>query len=265
MDKSPLSEKKDLTHSVILHIPHSSTHIPDSIQGQFLLDAEQLYQEQLKMVDRYTDELFVSKGYPRIVSKVSRLVCDMERFSDDTKEPMALVGMGMIYKKTHDGKQLRRKLDDQEQEYLLQTYHQRNERDVESAVREAISSSGRALIIDCHSFPSVPHQFEADQRFPRPDICIGTDSFHTPDDLLDLLQSYFTGKGYSVAINSPYSGTYVPLPLYQRTKNCLSIMIEVNRSLYMDEATGKKLPRFGRVQNQIVMLLEKMNDFALAT
>lgn len=131
---------------------------------------------------------------------------------------------------------------------------------VESEVSEALRGNDVALIVDCHSFPSVAHPFESDGAIPRPDICIGTDRYHTPDDLLELVQSYFLEKGYSVAINSPYSGTYVPLYYYQRNKKCLSIMIEVNRSLYMDEATGEKLPSFENIQGQIMVLLELMKE-----
>lgn len=47
---------------------------------------------------------------------------------------------------------------------------------------------------------------------------------------------------------------------YQRNKKCLSIMIEVNRSLYMDEATGEKLPSFENIQGQIMVLLELMKE-----
>ena len=254
---------ENIVRSVIFHIPHASTYIPDGIEDQFLLDWESLRLEQLKMTDHYADELFVYSKAPRIVAPVSRLVCDVERFADNDKEPMALVGMGMIYEKTHDGKQLRRELHEYEKAELLHKYHKQNAQNVESEVREALRGNGVALIIDCHSFPSVPHPFESDQAIPRPDICIGTDSYHTPEDLLELVQSYFLEKGYSVAINSPYSGTYVPLYFYQRNKKCLSIMIEVNRSLYMDEATGEKLPNFEHIQRQLMVLLELIKESLL--
>lgn len=248
---------------VILHIPHASTLIPDWVKDRFLLDEEGLEQEQLKMVDLYADELFGHKGYPAIISPVSRLVCDVERFSDDEKEPMALVGMGMMYEKTHDGKQLRRAAYNGDKEELLRRYHRQNELEVESAVTSAIGANGIALIIDCHTFPSVPHPFERDQAYPRPDICIGTDSIHTPADLLQLIKSYFIGLGYSVAINSPYQGTYVPSRLYRRNRSCMSIMIEISRSLYINEATGERLSGFPMLQTRLALLLERVEVFLM--
>ncbi len=67
----------------------------------------------------------------------------------------ALVGMGMIYTKTHDGKQLRRELCEYEKAELLRKYHKQNTQGVESEVSEALRGNDVALIVDCHSFPSV--------------------------------------------------------------------------------------------------------------
>jgi N-formylglutamate amidohydrolase len=70
---------------VILHIPHSSRHVPPKERQSILLDDAELSAELLRMTDAYTDELFpltpVEAG--RVVFPVSRLVCDVERFSSD--------------------------------------------------------------------------------------------------------------------------------------------------------------------------------------
>ena len=72
----------------------------------------------------------------------------------------------------------------------------------------------------------------------RPDFCIGTDAFHTPPGLLRATESAIRSHGYSVGINSPCSGSLVPAATYRRDPNVWSVMIEVNRKLYMDEKTG---------------------------
>jgi N-formylglutamate amidohydrolase len=50
----------------------------------------------------------------------------------------------------------------------------------------------------------------------------------------------------------------VPMKYYQGDKHVTSVMIEVNRKLYMDEATGMKLPSFETVHSFVLSLIRKM-------
>ncbi|MFY9944068.1 MAG: N-formylglutamate amidohydrolase [Desulfobacterales bacterium] len=100
------------------------------------------------------------------------------------------------------------------------------------------------MIIDCHSFPSVPLPYEDDQEPVRPDICIGTDSYHTPRRLVTETAAIFEKAGFRVVLNRPFSGTIVPMKFYRREPAVSSIMIELNRGLYMDEKAGVPLPQF---------------------
>ena len=96
--------------NTILHIPHSSTFIPEDIRSDILLSDKELVAEIQLMTDWHTDELFDQAasylGYS-IKFAVSRLVVDPERFVDDESEGMTEVGMGVIYTKTSSGKPLR--------------------------------------------------------------------------------------------------------------------------------------------------------------
>jgi N-formylglutamate amidohydrolase len=46
--------------------------------------------------------------------------------------------------------------------------------------------------------------------------------------------------GYSVAVDAPFAGALVLLSFYRKDDRVLSVMIEVNRRLYMDEQSGRK-------------------------
>jgi N-formylglutamate amidohydrolase len=47
-------------------------------------------------------------------------------------------------------------------------------------------------------------------------------------------------ESYSVAVDAPFAGALVPLASYRKDRRIWSVMIEVNRRLYMDEHSGLK-------------------------
>jgi N-formylglutamate amidohydrolase len=114
-------------------------------------------------------------------------------------------------------------------------------------VSDVVTELGRCLIIDCHSFPSVALPYELDQRNARADFCIGTDAFHTPAVIRDAIVGAVKEMGYSVAVDAPFAGALVPLAIYQKDHRVWSVMIEVNRRLYMDESSGRKDSAFAQV------------------
>jgi len=103
-------------------------------------------------------------------------------------------------------------------------------------VESAVSRFGRCLVLYCHSFPSVPLPYEQrDLDLSRPDICIATDSFHTNGALTQAFVDSFTEAGWSVAVNDPFSGALVPASRYQIDARVSAVMVEVNRSVYVNE------------------------------
>jgi N-formylglutamate amidohydrolase len=85
----------------------------------------------------------------------------------------------------------------------------------------------------------------------RPDFNIGTDSFHTSKALIEKASEFFAERGYSLGVDWPYAGSIVPMEHYRSNKNVQSIMLEVNRRLYMDEASGDRLPQFESIRGVV--------------
>lgn len=243
----------------ILHIAHDSKYIPSDLREQFILSDEELDKELLLMTDASTRELFNANGEHDlfIAAQVSRLVVDVERFEDDESEIMSQKGMGVIYTKTADQKELRRQLSDNERVTLLKAYYYPHHQRLAKKVEEVIQRFNRCLIIDCHSFPSRPLPCDHNQNLDRPDICIGTDSFHTSDKLTSAFVSTLRDAGYSVKINDPYIGTIVPLQFYELDNRVQSLMVEVNRKLYMDEKSGILKNNFSDIAEEITSLCGK--------
>jgi len=240
---------------MILHIPHASTLIPDEQRSTLLLSDADLERELLCMTDRHTDLLFRHPDAIVVCFPLSRLVVDVERFPDDGEEPMAEKGMGRFYSLTSDGKPLRKPLG-WEEESRRCAWYERHHHALSRAVEKELEASGRALIVDCHSFPDLPLPCDIDQSRPRPEICIGTDPFHTPAWIADFLEKAFMELGYEVERNRPFAGAIVPLKTYRIEPRVWSVMIEINRRLYMDEPTGLRLPRFGFIQRDIATVLD---------
>ena len=225
---------------VVLHIPHASRSIPEEFLPDILLDAAELETELLRMTDAYTEEAAAGDWAAFVLkAPVSRLVVDVERFRDDAAEPMSQVGMGAVYTRTHDGRPLRA-VDPVKREAMLRRLYDLHHAQFAWTVNEMLARVHRCLIIDVHSFPSTPLPYEPEQSPDRPDICIGTDSFHTPPQLADAALGFFAARGWSVRENSPFAGSIVPLPHYGKERRVASVMVEFYRALLMDEATGAR-------------------------
>ena len=239
---------------VVLHIPHNSTLIPASVCDQFTLSDAELDDEVLKMTDHFTKDLFADgvRDSQIVAAPISRLVVDMERFEDDSEEPMSKIGMGVIYTHTHNGEMLRREINQEERENLLNEWYRPHHQLLSYAVEKSVQCYNRCLIIDCHSFPRAALPYENAARINRPELCIGTDEYHTPKELSDSLVLAFEDSGRSVSLNDPFSGSLVPKDYYHNDKRVESVMIEVRRDLYMDEYTGlRKLNKFDVLRQQI--------------
>jgi N-formylglutamate amidohydrolase len=122
-------------------------------------------------------------------------------------------------------------------------------------VNACVQDCGACVVVDCHSFPSRALPYEDDQNPDRPDLCIGTDRFHTPGSLEKCVVEAAKAEGFSVEPNRPFAGALVPLPLYRQSDNVFAVMLELNRGLYMDEATGEKSAAFDGVQKKLERIL----------
>ena len=234
---------------ILIHIPHSSVSIPTCEKRFFVKD--DLSDELLRMTDLYTDELF-DLDADRLVFPVSRLVCDVERFRDDAAEPMAAKGMGLAYTRCSDGTALRY-VSPQKRAAIVRKYYDTHHRLFTEAVNEKLRTCGKSIIIDAHSFSAEPLPYENSSA--RPDFCIGIDPFHTPERLYRICENVLTERGFRVLRNEPFSGTIVPLTHLNKTANVSSIMIEINRGLYMT-SDGKKSAGFEAVRLVIAEVIE---------
>lgn len=203
---------------IILNIPHSSDFIPvNTWNGD-------IQSEVNKWTDWFTDIIFKSRDVDNRIVPVafgfSRFFCDVERLKEN--EPLEEKGQGRFYTNFNG---CTREKDGEayimaEQACLLH----------DTLLSSQISGDDN-LIIDCHSFPS---ELASDV-----DICIGwNNDWSKPSDaLIGQIKGYFEGFNYKVAFNAPYSNSITPDSRYKYH----SLMLEINKRIYMNEKTLKLL------------------------
>jgi N-formylglutamate amidohydrolase len=230
---------------LILHIPHASTSIP--FTDGFIDPLKTAEQIEL-LTDWYSDELFDDGESTRVIADFSRVFCDVERFRDDDRETMSSRGMGVIYTHADDGT-LIRKVNDELRERILREFYEPYHQKLTNEVTLQLEQTGRAKIIDCHSYPDIPLKRDLNQKIPRPDFNIGINNFHTPLEWIEASKYFFKARGYSLGIDWPYSRTIVPFTFLNKNSDVQSIMMEVNRKLYLKPNGIEKNQNFWKTRS----------------
>jgi N-formylglutamate amidohydrolase len=219
---------EQIKDQIILHIPHSKTNIP--IKDGFNLDL--IESETNLLVDHATDRIFDLPNIDKLIFEHNRIFCDVERL-DDNDEPLFQKGRGFYYTHTDNGEVLRELLPDLKTK-IKSDYYNKHHNLLQSITEEKLNKYNSTIIIDCHSFTDEPFKTDMDKTNNRPDICLGVDEYHTPSWLITQLKNGFENHNLSVKINSPYSGTIIPLTYYKKDKRVKGIMIEINRKIYIN-------------------------------
>ncbi len=247
----------DPRSTVVIHVPHASQQIPPEVRAGIVLDDDALDRELDAMTDAYTDVIasrVAAQAGVRpwvFVNRLSRLVVDPERFPDE-REEMNAVGMGAVYTRTSNGDALRDPNEDDADELVAEFFDPYAE-EFSSLIDRRLDEVGAVTIIDLHSFPLEPLRYELHDG-PRPEICLGTDPFHTPADLVDLAREAFSE--FEVGTDSPFSGCYVPLAHHESNPNIHALMVELRRDLYLDESFQLVEPALGPILEALTALVD---------
>jgi N-formylglutamate deformylase len=248
---------------VLLHVPHAGTAIPAWTRPHLVLDDAALAAEIAALTDHHTDVVALDAAERAavrpwaLVNRVSRFVVDPERFPDE-REEMAVAGMAAVYTHGTCGQRIRG--DDLAHcDALLAAFYEPWADAVRAAVDARLAATGRAMIIDVHSYPSAPLPYELHADGSRPAICLGTDRAHTPGWLVEAATSAFAEVG-DVGLDSPFAGTYVPLAHHGVDPRVHSIMIEIRRDMYMTEPAGPPTPGLAQVSRALRALINSVEN-----
>jgi len=114
------------------------------------------------------------------------------------------------------------------------------------------AAHGLVWHVNCHSMKSRGNAMNVDAGAARPDLVISDRRGATAEEgLTARVVDWFTGRGYRVQANDPYQGGDLVRSFGDPARGRSSVQIEINRALYMDEATTEPNAGFPRMQDDL--------------
>lgn len=119
---------------------------------------------------------------------------------------------------------------------------------------------GEAILIDCHSMPHEAIENCSPLREKRPEIVLG-DRFGAAADgsIVDEVEAAFAEAGFRVARNSPFAGAYITQTYGRPFRQQHAIQVEIDRSLYMDEANIAPNAEFEAIRARLTQALQRIS------
>ena len=120
-------------------------------------------------------------------------------FRTTPRRKLASVGMGIVYTHGSLRQPIRHPLTQAERRSLIEQYYNPHHAQLTAAVQHALERHGKCLVLDCHSYPSEALAYELHRAARRPQICLGTDDYHSPELLVSSVESRLEAMGFEVA------------------------------------------------------------------
>ena len=257
---------------VVLNSPHSGAIYPADFLRASRLDALTLRRSE----DAFVDELYlpsIDLGAPLLRARFPRAFLDLNRepFELDpqmfdgrlpdfanTRSLRVAAGLGVIPRVVGEAQPIYRGVLSVGQalsriDRLYRPYHAQLNELLETARAEF----GLGILIDCHSMPSTSADVGGC------DVVLG-DRFGSSAApwIVDVVEQSLRASGFVVRRNKPYAGGFITehygAPQYGRH----AVQVEINRALYMDERSIRKLDSFGAVAAALGTMTRDLVDRA---
>lgn len=276
-----LLRPKEQQSPVIFASPHSGRRYPSEFLALSRLDRHALRQSE----DGYVDMLFDAAprfGAPLIRALFPRAYVDVNRARDevdprmfveqtppnlDSKSNRVRVGLGVIPRIVADGQDIySRKLKYRDANKRLEMCYDPYHKALSDLIEETKTMFGCAVLIDCHSMPSVcGSPFRAGD--PSIDFVLGDRyGVSCSGSLTCMVEQAFAAMGYRVSRNSPYAGGHVAA-FYGRPEAGVHVLqIEINRGLYLDETRLTRHHGFSKLRasmEELIGSLVKISPISL--
>ncbi len=252
---------------IIFNSPHSGSAYPDSFLNASRIDLPTLRRSEDSFMDELIGELSalgfatVRVNFPRSYVDVNRepYELDPRMFSGrlpsfaNTRSMRVAGGLGTIPRVVGDGQEIyRERLSVDDAMGRIETLYKPYHRALRRLISKVHQSFGAAVVVDCHSMPSIGVSRDEPRR---PDFVIG-DRYGTSCAMLlpDMVEDTMTQLGYSIGRNKPYAGGFITEHYGNPGSGLHVVQLELNRAVYMDERRREKGPRFAQVAEDFATL-----------
>jgi N-formylglutamate deformylase len=171
--------------------------------------------------------------------------------------PVAIRGLGLIKTKSRYGEPLQeKKLTVAEIQERFDNYYHPYHRELKRIVDETYAKHGALWQLSCHCMSAVGAPTHADAGKPRADFCLGNLEGQTSSQgFIEFVAAEIRKLGYSVTLNDPYVGNELNRRHGAPAKGIESIMVEINKKLFMDTKTFRKTEGFAKLKADLDKLL----------
>ncbi len=236
--------------SVVFAAPHSGADYP----ADFLSAADLGATEIRSSEDAYVDQLFAcapDHGAALLIARAPRAFIDLNRSPEEldpaliegisraSNNPRVASGLGVIPRVVANGRAIYRgKIAIDEAHARIDGYWRPYHDALQMLLDENYRAFGEAILIDCHSMPHDALAQFGGPRGTRAEIVLGDRFGSTATrELVDEVEAIFRDAGLRVARNVPFAGAYIVQTYGRPSRGQQALQIEIDRSLYMDEAT----------------------------
>lgn len=266
---------------LVLASPHSGRIYPDEFAGQTCLAEAILRQSEDCFVDCLVEAApklgvpLLSALFPRVFVDPNRepTELDQEMFAErlatpvNAASPRVLAGLGVIPRLAANEQEIYgAKLPLPEAERRLELFYRPYHRALGDLVASTKRQFGLCVLLDCHSMPSAGAWMDGLHSRQRIDVdyvlgdCFGASC---AERMTAAAEASLSEHGAKVRRNNPYSGGYVAQAYGRPAQGVHVLQLEINRALYMNEATLEPAPGFGTVQGVLKALIDTLSSAAL--
>jgi len=263
--------------ALVLSSPHSGSVYPRGFLAASRLDAATLRRSE----DAYVDELFsgaVALGAPMARARFPRAYLDVNRepFELDprmfegklpahanTRSLRVAAGLGTIARLVAESQEIyARRMPVADALHRIEAGYRPYHAALRRLTQRAVKRFGVAVLVDCHSMPSHVAGISGPDG-PKADIVLG-DRFGTSCDpeLTVVAETQLRARGYVVRRNKPYAGGFITEHYGHPASHVHALQIEINRAVYMNEATFHKSPRFAQLAQDLAAMARALSDCA---